>query len=394
MAVKVCQRKDKPGWWVIAHYKGQRMKKAFGKDRKAAQDYAHAVRARMAYAEVHGEVAVLSEPGTSSSTTIKEYLGDWLDVYAKVHCKPSTYRGYKRSVEKHLIPAFGHLALKALKRDAVKRFVARKSEELVVRTDKGRVHSASPEAAHEPLKRSKRKARWTVMGYLVPLKAAYNQALEDGLVTMNPVARLGRLLRGRGDRKEHIEPLTAQEVGSLLHTAEERYPMLYPVILCAVRTGMRLGELIGLQWGDVDFHGGFLEVRRAIVLGEETVTKNHKIRRIDMSPKLQERLRQMKEIRDLEVMNQKQQPGPWVFRSPEGQRWDERNLRRGWYRLLEVAGLPPGTVSRSPTYPRVADGGARGSTEIRIGTARSFFDSGDDGHLFAPVSEWESRVGC
>ena len=47
----------------------------------------------------------------------------------------------------------------------------------------------------------------------------------------------------------------------------------------------------------------------------------------------------MKEIRDLESMTQNHPRGPWVFRSPEGQRWEERNLRRGWYRLLEAAGL-------------------------------------------------------
>jgi integrase len=56
-----------------------------------------------------------------------------------------------------------------------------------------------------------------------------------------------------------------------------------PVLLCAVRTGLRMGELIGLQWGDIDFHGGFIEVRRAVVLGKEATTKSHKIRRVDMS---------------------------------------------------------------------------------------------------------------
>jgi integrase len=98
-----------------------------------------------------------------------------------------------------------------------------------------------------------------------------------------------------------------------------------------------MGELIGLQWGDVDFHGDFIEVRRAVVLGQETTTKSHKIRRVEMSPQLQAVLKRLKEIRELESMAQGENLEPWVFLSPGGKLWDERNLRRGWYRCLEKA---------------------------------------------------------
>ncbi len=60
-----------------------------------------------------------------------------------------------------------------------------------------------------------------------------------------------------------------------------------------------MGELIGLRWDDVDFHSGFLEVRRAVVMGEVTTPKNHKIRRVDMSPQLAETLQRLKEMRQL-----------------------------------------------------------------------------------------------
>lgn len=67
--------------------------------------------------------------------------------------------------------------------------------------------------------------------------------------------------------------------------------MLQPV---AIR---RMGELIGLQWGDVDFHGDFIEVRRAVVLGQETATKSHKIGRVDMSSQLQATLARLRAVR-------------------------------------------------------------------------------------------------
>ena len=87
-------------------------------------------------------------------------------------------------------------------------------------------------------------------------------AIDEGIVTTNPVARTGRLTRSREDRASRIAPLTAGEVRTLLSNANR---CLYAFLLCAVRTGMRQGEIIGLRWGDVDFKGAFIEVRQAVV---------------------------------------------------------------------------------------------------------------------------------
>jgi integrase len=323
MAVRVGRRNDKPGWWVFINHGGKRTKKCFGEGKQgknAANLFAEKLSARLKWAEASGEPIVLSQQD-NKMPTVGAYLVDWLKVYAQPHCKASTFRGYKRSVEKHLVPNFGHLSLNALKRDDIKRFIAQQVEHAVI----------------EPERPTRKKARWTIQGYLVPLKAAYNQAMEDGLVTFNPAARLGRLLRGHQDRRAHIEPLTREEVRALLQTAAEHYAVLYPVLLCAVRAGLRLGELIGLQWGDIDFHGRFIEVRHSVVLGQETTTKSHKIRRVEMSQQLHDTLKRMKDIRQLDAMSQGKPMEPYVFVSPEGLRWDERNLRRGWYRCLEKA---------------------------------------------------------
>ncbi len=161
--------------------------------------------------------------------------------------------------------------------------------------------------------------------------------MEDGVVTFNPAARLGRLLRGHQDRRAHIQPLTTVEARKVLVTAEQHESSLYPVLLCAVRAGLRMGELIGLKWGDVDFHGRFIEVRHSVVLGQETTTKSHKIRRVELSQQLDDTLKRLREIRQLEAMAKGTDVAASVFLSPEGKRWDERNLRRSWYRCLEKA---------------------------------------------------------
>ncbi len=268
--------------------------------------------ARLKRAEASGEPIFLSQPN-QSMPTVKEYLIEWLETHARVHCKPSTYRGYRRAIEKHLIPTFGDRPLHLLKREEVKRFIA-------IQIGEG-------------------KARGTIQNYLVPLKAAFNQAKEDGLVVTNPAERLGKLLQPSHDRREEMQPLTSGEVHTLLTVAQTQYPSLYPILLCAVRTGMRQGELIGLQWGDLDIRGQFIDVRRGVVLGEVTTTKSKKIRRVHISPQLLGVLQRIKEIRQLEAMSEDKELSEWIFLSPEGLRWDDRNLRRGFYRCLDKAGI-------------------------------------------------------
>jgi integrase len=89
-------------------------------------------------------------------------------------------------------------------------------------------------------------------------------------------------------------------------------------IVSAVRTGLRQGELIGLQWGDVDFHGGLIEVRRAIVRGQLTTTKTRKIQRVDVTPQLTDSLKQLKDTRTLEAAMSGTPFQNWVFLSPLG----------------------------------------------------------------------------
>ena len=66
------------------------------------------------------------------------------------------------------------------------------------------------------------------------------------------------------------------------------HPEHYPFFLTAFRTGMRLGELLALQWQDADWHGKFILVRRSYKRGRLDLTKSGKQRRMDMSNQLME----------------------------------------------------------------------------------------------------------
>jgi len=311
MGVKLPERPGK-GWYVFTDWNGQRKAKFFGKNKALAKAFADKLAAKLKWAEQSGEAVTLAtKDGTIP--TVADYLTEWLRVYAEPHCKPSTAGEYRKVIEKHLLPAFGEKRLHDVTRTDLKRLIA----SLV----------------------AKGRTKHTIHNVLTPLKEAYHHAMDDGLVTSNPVAHLGRFLTTREPADSHIDPLTAEEVRQLLHSTQARRPSLYLLFLCAVRTGLHQGELIGLQWGDVDFHGRFLEIRRAIVRRKETTTKTHKIRRVDMSPQLRTVLQTLHETRQLEASLLGQPMPDWVFLSPTGHRLNDDLLRAAFHACLEAAGL-------------------------------------------------------
>lgn len=94
------------------------------------------------------------------------------------------------------------------------------------------------------------------------VSSALSQAVEDGLLTANPAVRLGSYYRTANDTKPDIQPLTREEAAEFLKAAREHAPREHPLFLCALRIGMRLGELLALRWGNIDFAGRLIEVRR------------------------------------------------------------------------------------------------------------------------------------
>lgn len=121
--------------------------------------------------------------------------------------------------------------------------------------------------------------------------------------------------------------LTFDEADRLLAaaTGEDR-----TAILAGIRTGMRLGELRGLRWGDVDLVAGRLVVRRAIVRGRVTTPKNGKPREIPLSPELHAALRSHRHLR-----------GEPVFATASGTPLGADPMRWMLGRVQRRAGLRP-----------------------------------------------------
>jgi integrase len=164
-------------------------------------------------------------------------------------------------------------------------------------------------------------------------------AVDEELIPLNPASGITKKLQLRRDRKIEIEPLTTQEVSLFLEACQAHAPEHHSFFLCAFRTGMRLGELLGLQWGDVDWHGKFIRVSRSYKLGRMTPTKTGKIRRVDMSNHLIEALGSLYTARKREALKEGRGEVIDSIFHRGGKPMEQNYIRRVFKRILARAGL-------------------------------------------------------
>lgn len=109
--------------------------------------------------------------------------------------------------------------------------------------------------------------------------------------------------------------------------------------MTALRTGLRLGELLALQWDDIDWHDGYIQVQRNLVAGKLTTPKNHQCRRVDLSRQLRATLRLWRKRKSVAWLQLGRPRPSWVFSTVVGTPFDESNVRKFHRAILEKAEL-------------------------------------------------------
>jgi integrase len=117
----------------------------------------------------------------------------------------------------------------------------------------------------------------TVNKEVALLKAMLNRAIVWGLLATNPILRVKKLPEPEG----RVRYLEAEEIERLLAACP---PHLGPIVVCALHTGMRRGEILGLTWERVDMENRMIRV---------TGTKSGKSRSIPINDPLFEELRRL-----------------------------------------------------------------------------------------------------
>jgi len=236
--------------------------------------------------------------------TVAELVKKWKEDYLTVQhqlgrLKPSTLRSYQSNLDSHIEPFFGAMQLAEVTLASAQEFI---------KTLLGK--GLSPK---------------TIGNVIVVLKEMFKHAVQWGYLDANPVQYVER---PRGEDKE-MDVLTPEEIRRLLDAQEEP---LRTLLLTEVLSGMRQGELFGLQWDDIDFEKHQIHVRRSLWHGTLGTPKSRRSRRaINMSPTLEEALRAFKATH---------RRSEFVFSTERGTPIDADNFRhRVFPQALQRAGL-------------------------------------------------------
>jgi len=216
------------------------------------------------------------------------YSEAWLKDYAELECKTSTVRSYKQLLRVHVQPRFGAKRLTDITREQVKAFIVDLSQ-------------ASKLLGNCPVPKFSRN---TVRLIVCSLRAVLSAAVEDGMLSFNPASRLGRYTR-KAKPSRASSAMTRDEVEKFLSAVDDLHPEWKPFFLTALRAGLRKGELIALQWGDIQFGehqtdpNRYILVQRNWSCGSFTTPKNKKSRRVDLSQQLRALLLELRDARQL-----------------------------------------------------------------------------------------------
>jgi len=309
MGVTVRQKAKGRGepWWIFIAHNGKRTSRRVG-DKTAAEKVATEIRARLQLGEFD-----LDREEKKTMPLFKDYATGFMETYSAMNHKPSTRDSYRSALDNHLNDAFGEMEIGKITRTDIKAFINTKRQ--------AGLSSAS------------------VRNLKAYLSAILGEALDDELIPFNPVAGTGKMIKK--DDKPEIRPLTWEETKKFEDAVQEHFPRYYPFFLTGLRTGMRLGELVALKTGDLDFNGGFIEVRRSYTKGRMGKPKNGTSRRVDMSQQLQEVLKKHLTDRKKDTLkNGWKEPPEFLFYNEIGGMIDGNNLRRRTFtKALEKAEL-------------------------------------------------------
>jgi integrase len=150
------------------------------------------------------------------------------------------------------------------------------------------------------------------------ISGVLNKAVDDEVIPANPSHRMGKIGKST-DRRKNINPLSQDELNTLLMTAYQHFPADFTLLLTLARTGIRIGEALGLKWEDINFEGRAIDVQRSFVRGRISTPKSGKYRTVDATPQLVETLKRhrSKQMRDA-FANGRGEVSEWVFMTDGG----------------------------------------------------------------------------
>ena len=249
--------------------------------------------------------------------TLGTWLQTWYELYAKPHLRFSTAEYYRRGIELHITPRIGDIPLKKLTgRDLQGLYKDLREHGRLREAQKGKQPGLSDS---------------TIRGIHTMLHNALDRAVKERLIVRNPA---DDCIPPKIPKHE-MKILPPDQIKSYLTAAEQRgvLPMFYLELI----SGLRKGELVALQWSDLDIENKTISVSKQAGrnnAGEPDITR----------PKTENSIRKIsipQDAVDLLIAEHKKHPSnPWMFPSPKtGEMYHPDSVVNIHKKILKDAGL-------------------------------------------------------
>lgn len=256
----------------------------------------------------------------NSNISITEWVQTWLEVYIIPNVSPTTLSRYQGMIKRYINPVIGHIPVQQLTTLAVQSWV----NGLKISPSSGKEMSAA-----------------TIKHAYHVLKGAMDKAVLAGIIYRSPCTGI---MLPKGQKKQAVI-YDEKQIRQLLDAASgTEMELVIDMELCL---GVRRGELLGLEWGDIDWeHNQVKIIRNRVVVDGKSVVKEPKtatsVRTLDVPLPLMQKLRKHK----MQCLSNKLRLGKaytatdYIIVHPDGKPIYPEYLSQMLTKLQEKAGLP------------------------------------------------------
>ena len=248
--------------------------------------------------------------------TTEKLLTEWLEVYQKEHIKARTYSRYQGLISMHIVPTLGERYISEVGRREIQEFLIQQKKD-------------------GNMKNGEKLSATSTNMMLSILNLAFEYACDMEYIEENPCVRVRRT---KAETKR-IEAFTVDEQRALeneIARSDDR--RLHGILLC-LYTGLRIGELLGLTWNDVDFERGVINITKT-VYREKDERGTWKLCVDTPKTKASDRVIPLPEyISTMLIQDAETAQTPYVVENKKGERMSIRSYQYLFEKLTERAGV-------------------------------------------------------
>ena len=186
------------------------------------------------------------------SLKFTDFVEIWKRDYGSKELAPSTYKRYLGILESRIIPYFGHFHVDKIKPTDIMKFydLLSRDTQIVRRKNNNGKKTGKPLSPK------------TIVEHHRLLHAMLQKAVYWQMIVSNPAERVQAPKTKKPKRKYYDDEQSKALISGLMKLTEEQFKYKVAIIL-TIFTGVRLGELMGLEWDDINFRDGIVSINRS-----------------------------------------------------------------------------------------------------------------------------------